>query len=103
MEETILNLIQTISYPGAAALLGFLMYKSGLFGALSKRLSNGKSSGESDDRLGELEKFRIEAETNHFHDLTELKSEVKELSNKINDLTGRIIRIETKLFNGQPK
>ena len=100
MEETILSLIQSISYPGAVALIGFFAYKSGLFGAISKKLANGKSSGESDTRLAELEAFKIDAENNHFHDLTELKNEVRDLSNKVNDLTGRIIRLETKI-NGK--
>ena len=97
MEQEILNLISVIGYPGAVALMGFFAYKSGIFGAISKKLANGKSSGESDDRLTELEAFKVEAETNHFHDLTELKNEVKDLSNKVNDLTGRIIRLETKV------
>ena len=100
MEELILSLIKTISWPGAIALTVFLAYKSGLFNAFSKKFSNGKSSGESDTRLADLEKFKLDAETNHFHDLSELKDEVKELRTKIEEINGRLIRVETRL-NGK--
>ncbi len=101
MEQEILNLISVISYPGALALVTFLAYKSGIFGAISKKLANGRSSGESDTRLADLEAFKVEAETNHFHDLSELKNEVRELREKIEIINGRLIRVETKIGNGK--
>ena len=107
MEEQILSLISAISWPGAIALIGFLVYKSGLFGVISKKFSgtsgnSGNSSSESDKRLLELETFKVEAETNHFHDLNELKSEVKGLSEKLNEIDKRLVRVETRL-NGNVK
>ena len=106
MEEQILSLISAISWPGAVALIGFLVYKSGLFGVISKKFSSGNSSSESDKRLLELETFKVEAETNHFHDLNELKSEVKGLSEKLNEIDKRLVRVETRLngnVNGSVK
>ena len=102
MEDLIFSLIETISWPGAVALVMFLAYKSGLFGALSKKLANGKSSPESDTRIKDLEDFKLEAETNHFHDLNELKSDMKELKNEIVLIRERLVRLETKL-NGNAK
>src|SRR3990167_3025935 len=100
MEDIIFSLIKTISWPGAIALMAFLAYKSGLFGAVSKKLANGKSSPESDTRIKDLEDFKVNAETNHFHDLNELKTEVKGLSEKLNEIDKRLVRVETKL-NGK--
>src|SRR3990167_8261181 len=97
MEDIILLLIKTISWPGAIALIGFLAYKSGVFGAVSKKLANGRSSPESDSRIKELEDFKLDAENNHFHDLNELKNEVKGLSEKLNEIDKRVVRIETRL------
>ena len=102
MEEQILNLISAISWPGAIALMAFLAYKSGLFGAVSKKLANGKSSPESDSRIKELEDFKLDAETNHFHSLIELKNEVRGLSEKLNEIDKRLVRVETRL-NGNAK
>src|SRR3990167_1848901 len=100
MEETILSLISVISWPGAIALMAFLAYKSGIFGAISKKLANGKSSPESDSRIKELEDFKLEAVNNHFHDLKELKNEAKGLSEKLNEIDKRLVRVETKI-NGK--
>ena len=103
MEDIIFQLIKTISWPGAIALMVFLVYKSGIFGSISKKLANGKSSSESDLRIKELEVFKLETETNHFHDLNELKNEVKGLSEKLNEIDKRLVRVETKIFNGNAK
>jgi len=102
MEEIIFSLIKTISWPGTIALIGFLAYKSGIFGVISKKLANGKSSPESDSRIKELEDFKVDAEENHFHSLNELKNEVKGLNEKLNEIDKRVVRIETRL-NGNAK
>jgi|SRR3990167_1765406 len=100
MEETILSLISVISWPGAIALMAFLAYKSGVFGAISKKLANGKSSPESDTRIKDLEDFKLEAESNHFHQINELE---KNLNDFKLDMEKRLTRIETHLFNGTKK
>ena len=98
MEEQILSLISAISWPGAIALMAFLAYKSGLFGAISKKLANGKSSPESDIRIKDLEDFKLEAETNHFHQINDLEKSFNEFRL---DIEKRLTRIETHLFNGK--
>ena len=100
MEEQILSLISIISWPGAIALIGFLAYKSGLFGAISKKWANGRSSPESDTRIKELEDFKLEAETNHFHQINELE---KSFNDFRLDIEKRLTRIETHIFNGTKK
>ena len=98
MEEQLLNLLGVVGWPGSAALMAFFAYKSGIFGAISKKLANGKSSPESDERIGELEKFKVEAETNHFHSLNELENSFNSFRL---DIEKRLTRIETHLFNGK--
>ena len=98
MEEQILSLISAISWPGTVALLGFLAYKSGLFGVISKNWTNDKSSPESDTRIKDLEDFKLEAETNHFHQINDLEKSFNEFRL---DIEKRLTRIETHLFNGK--
>lgn len=100
MEDIVFSLIKTLSWPGAIGLTAFLAYKSGLFGSLSKKLSNGKSSNESDSRLADLEKFKVEAENNHFHDLSELKEDVRKLTEKVNFIDKEVAVIKSKI-NGK--
>ena len=81
----------------------WLLYKSGVLGALASRLKKNGDEG----RIGELETFRVEAETNHFHDIADIKNNMKELWRAANEqrkdigsIRERLVRLETKIFNG---
>lgn len=96
MEELLFDLLRTISWPGAIALLGYFAYKSGIFSSFSRKMRPQES-----DRINELEKFKEDVEENHLHDLESLKDDLKELRNKVESINERLIRVETKIINGR--
>ena len=90
--------------------VAFILWKSGVLTALAKRIS-GKTepSEETDARMSNLESFRYNAESNHFHDLENLKEDMREVKASMNQLYGhitdtreRVIRLEVKV-NGNGK
>ena len=98
MEQTLYNLLPFITWPSALFGIVLLLYKSGIFGVISKKLANGKSSPESDSRIKDLEDFKVEAETNHFHQINNLEKSFIEFRL---DMEKRLTKIETHLFNGK--
>ena len=85
----------------------WILYKTGVLGALASRLKKNGDEG----RIGELETFRVEAETNHFHDIEGIKRGQVELWKAIDTIRrdlqnhelkeeNRMTRLETKILNG---
>ena len=87
----------------SASLLGivFLLYKTGVLGAFASRINGGKKEHET--RMQELETFKEAVEGNHLHDLTELKSDMREVKDDLGDIRERLVRLETKVLNGTYK
>lgn len=88
-----------VTWPAAIFGVTYFLHKSGVFTYLV--------SGRN-DRIEKLESFRIKAETNHFHDIEELKQQVFLLRRDFDDLRvaieNRLTRLETKVNgNGYTK
>lgn len=96
MEQEILKSL-LVSSP--LALTAYILWKSGVLGALASRL---KKNGD-DKRVTELESWREVAETNHFHDLEELKVDVRELKKEVKGINDRLIVVETRQVNNRTK
>lgn len=98
MEQSILDFLKVITWPGAFALLSVLLYKVGFFSGITKKLFNG---GIDNSRIDELEKFKKELEKNHLHDLNEAKKDIENLKIDFNkfqiEICERMARVETKL------
>ena len=95
MEELISIGKAVIDGGSFAALVGFLVVLS--VPKLKKRIFG----SETDNlRLEELESFKSVMESNHLHDIEELKDDVKSLKSDMRDVRERVVRIETKL-NGK--
>ena len=95
MEEA--EIIKALLISSPFALIAFILWKSGVLGALASRLK--KNGG--DERINQLEQWKELAETNHFHDLDELKDEVREISKQINDIDKRLAVVEARQSNGK--
>lgn len=93
MEDvSILTILQSFSLGGGIALAALVFSPVGK--AIASRLTK---NGNGDKRIDELLAFKEESEQNHFHDLAELKEEVKNLRNEMQDTRERLIRLETKI------
>lgn len=92
MDLSILQ-IASLTAPTSLAIIVFILWKSGLLGALANRWgSNGTYN-----RIRELEDFKELAESNHFHDLENARQDIKELRQNLYDLSIRMTIIETQL------
>ena len=96
--EDIIEIGKTVSDAGSlVVLLGFLVVLS--IPKLKKRVFG---NGEIDTtRIEELEAFKLQAENNHFHDIEDLKEDIKEIKRTLIDVDKRVVRLETKLGNGK--
>ena len=72
--------------------------------AMTKRLLGIGNTNNNEERMQGLEQFMKKAETNHFHDLENMKEDMKEVKTNIDRLQNhtieireRIIRIEVKV------
>lgn len=92
MEQEIIKLL-LVSSP--LALVAYILWRSGVLGALASRL---RKNGE-DNRVTQLEEWKEIAETNHFHDLEELKTDVRDLKKSVVDIDKRLVAVETRQAN----
>ena len=105
--DEIISILGTVGLPGALLGTAFFLYKAGVFHKLAGRGLG--SSDESGKRLAELESFKLDAETNHFTDIQEVKDGLKdiygvvrELTEKVSNQGERISKIEGRM-NGTHK
>lgn len=94
MEQEILKSL-LVSSP--LALVVWILWRSGILGSLASRL---KKNGE-DKRIAHLEEWKEEAETNHFHDLEELKDDVKQIQKDLVGIDKRLVVVETRQNNNR--
>lgn len=103
--DQVINL-NSIGWAGALVLVAWAMRPvwAALQDWVSRREYGEKESSGLEDRLYELEQFKTEAETNHFHDLEGVMGEVKELRRDFDDfrvgMERRLTRLESRVFNG---
>ena len=105
MDTEVISIIKAALTTSPLLGVAFIMWKSGLLTALAKKIEGKqKPNGEVDDRMSALEAFRLKAETNHFHDLTnvmedikEIKGHMHEIRNEHKDTRERLIRVEVKV------
>src|SRR3990167_6576707 len=98
MEQEILKSL-LVSSP--LALVVWILWKSGLLGAFASRLKKNGDLAREDKRVTELEAWRFKAETNHFHDLEELKTDVKEMKKDLSEIDKRLVVVETRQNNNR--
>lgn len=112
--NNLVSFIQYITWPGAAAFIVWVLKPVWL--SIAERInllnehkhSNMQESIE--DRIHELEGFKFAAETNHFHDLEDLKTDRRDVWDAIAEIRrdfkdfqlnieGRLSRLEAKQNN----
>lgn len=98
MEQEIIKSL-LVSSPLAVAVIIVVnyLYRSGLLASLSSRL---KKNGD-DKRVANLEKWKELAESNHFRDLEELKTEFHDLQKEVKNISDRLIVVETRQQNSR--
>ena len=93
--QQIINLIPQLTGPASIVLVCFFLYKAGMLGALTSWVTRQPNNGRIDD----LEAFKVTAETNHFHDLDDLKMDNKELWRAIGATQKDIAKIQADIAN----
>ena len=97
MENQLFDILKLTGPFGAVTIIVWILYKAGLL----QRWGGGGGNTDTEKRFSELEEFRALTEKNHFHDLDELKNDVRKLMDKVNEIDKRVVRVETKIFNGE--
>jgi len=108
MEESILKILSTFGWPAALGLAFWAMRP--IWAALASRIMK----RSDDNSITELLEFKMKAETNHFHDIEDLKREADDLKrdarevrrdfeNFRTEIAGRLARLEAKITNGHQK
>ena len=100
MEQELILLLKTISWPGAIALLFWSLRP--VWVALANKISGGRFGDE--DRINNLEEFRAMAENNHFHELKDLSVAFEKLRVDFDNyrvaMENRLTKVEARVFNG---
>ena len=90
--EEIISIGKTLIEAGSyAPLVGLLVVLA------VPKLRNKVFGNGADSRIKELEDFKELAESNHFHDLNDLKEDMKEIKHTINEIDKRVVIIEVKM------
>lgn len=88
-------MIEQISGPAAVALVFILLYKAGILGAMVSWITKTPHN----QRIVELEAFKVEAESNHWHDIDDLKADNKEVWKAIQMTQRDIAKIQADVAN----
>ena len=94
--QQLINLIPRLTIPAAVVLCFYFLYKGGILDALTSWLKRQPNN----NRIDNLENFKETVETNHFHDLDELKERMNKVENRIDKLSEDIAYIKGKIGNG---
>ena len=93
--QQIINLIPQLTGTASIVLVCFFLYKAGILGALTSWVTRQPNNGRIDD----LEAFKITTETNHFHDLDDLKADNKEIWRAVGIMQKDMAKIQADVAN----
>jgi len=100
MEQDLIQLAEKLGPWGSGVIALFLLHRAGLLSAVIVKIFGSEHKGTSEEikyRVERLEAFRQITEGNHFHDIDDLKRDVRALGDKFASIDGRVIRLETKI------
>ena len=92
----IIKTLQSLSLPASIVIVFLILGKYGIWTSI-KRWINYKINGDSvhEEEIQILKDFKVDAEDNHWHDIEDLKKDVKEISSKI-DSNAKLIIVNAK-------
>lgn len=98
MEQELFSIIKPLIATSPLAITVYILYKSGVLGALSSRIRK-NSDNQNNKQVKNLEDWKQWVEKNHFHDLEDLKEDVRDIKKQINEIDKRVAVVESRINN----